>query len=433
MSPSARHLYPASLRHNAAVPAPTADGEPSRQLDGAWRVWERLRAFDRRYATWVDLFIALSLFVVCSGWLGHLEVHAFYAGDLWFVAGLTLPLIFRRRAPMTVFLVMAAVALVQWFVTGPLLADCALLVALYTVAAECEWLLVLAAALIIEVGVVMATVRWTPGGNVVKSFVFLSGLAFAALLAGVVVRALGGQLEWLAERAVRLELERDQQASLAAAAERARIAREMHDVVSHNIQVMVTLADAAAAARDPQRAAEAMHEVSGTGRQALTDMRRMLGVLREEPAPAAPLPYAPQPGLDELGALVERVRGTGLPVSVEESGRPFAVTGAAGLTVYRIVQEALTNALKHADHPASVEVRLEYRDPDLAVQVTDDGRAPANGNGNGVAQAPGGGHGVAGMAERAAAFGGTLEAGPRRAGGWCVLATLRDCRPPAGV
>ena len=138
MSPSARHLYPASLRHNAAVPAPTADGEPSRQLDGAWRVWERLRAFDRRYATWVDLFIALSLFVVCSGWLGHLEVHAFYAGDLWFVAGLTLPLIFRRRAPMTVFLVMAAVALVQWFVTGPLLADCALLVALYTVAAECE-------------------------------------------------------------------------------------------------------------------------------------------------------------------------------------------------------------------------------------------------------------------------------------------------------
>ena len=107
------------------------------------------------------------------------------------------------------------------------------------------------------------------------------------------------------------------------------------------------------------------------------------------------------------------------------------MSGAAGLTVYRIVQEALTNALKHADHPASVEVRLEYRDPDLAVQVTDDGRAPANGNGNGVAQAPGGGHGVAGMAERAAAFGGTLEVGPGRAGGWQVLATLRDCRAPA--
>ena len=149
--------------------------------------------------------------------------------------------------------------------------------------------------------------------------------------------------------------------------------------------------------------------------------------------------------MGELGALVERVRGTGLPVAVEESGRPFAVSGAAGLTVYRIVQEALTNALKHADHPGSVEVRLEYHDPDLSVQVTDDGRPRSGaggfgdgndtrgGTGNGWSPGADGGHGVAGMAERAAAFGGTLEAGPRRAGGWCVLATLRDCRPPAGV
>jgi signal transduction histidine kinase len=442
MSPSTRHLYPAWLRSGPADGAAPHrdDGEPGRQLDGAWRVWERLRAFDRRYATWVDVALAAVLFVLCSGWLGRQEVHAIHAGNLWFVALLTLPLVFRRRAPMTVFLFIAGVALVQWFVTGPLLADSALLVALYTVAAECEWLLVLAAALILEAGVLMATVRWSVAGNDVKTFVFLSGLAFAALLAGIVVRALGSQLEWLAERAQRLEIERDQQASLAAATERARIAREMHDVVSHNIQVMVTLADAAAAARDPERAAEAMHEVSGTGRQALTDMRRMLGVLREEPgsdAPVSPVPYAPQPGLGELGALVERVRGTGLPVSVEESGRPFAVSGAAGLTVYRIVQEALTNALKHADHPASVEVRLDYRDPDLSVQVTDDGRRPSA-NGNGAAGDPvaaaagaGGGHGVAGMAERAAAFGGTLEAGPGRAGGWQVLATLRDCRAPA--
>ena len=134
----------------------------------------------------------------------------------------------------------------------------------------------------------MATVRWNPAANHVQSFVFLTGLVFTALLAGVVVRALRSQLDWLAERAERLELERDQQASLAAVTERARIAREMHDVVSHNIQVMVTLADAAslAQASDPDRAAEAIHEVSSTGRQALTDMRRMLGVLREEPVPA---------------------------------------------------------------------------------------------------------------------------------------------------
>jgi signal transduction histidine kinase len=471
MSPSTRHLYPAWLRSWTTAGAPSARGEhaePTRQLDGAWRVWERLRAFDRRYASWVDLAVALVLFVVCSGWLGLQEDHVFNNGDLLLVVGLTLPLALRRRAPMAVFLFIAAVAFVQWLVTGPLLADCTLLVALYTVAAECEWLLVLAAALIMEAGVVVATVRWTPGGNVVKSLVFLSGLAFAALLAGVVVRALGSQLEWLAERTVRLERERDQQAWLAAAAERARIAREMHDVVSHNIQVMVTLADAATAARDPERAAEAMREVSGTGRQALTDMRRMLGVLREESDPSkppTPAPYAPQPGLRELPALVERVRGTGLPVSVEEAGRPFAVSGAAGLTVYRIVQEALTNALKHADRPGTVEVRLEYRDPDLSLRVTDDGRphvhgrphgnghadssahadgyayAHANGHGsghghgpaNGSAPPPGRGHGVTGMAERAAAFGGTLVAGPRQAGGWEVLATLRDCRAPAGA
>jgi signal transduction histidine kinase len=136
--------------------------------------------------------------------------------------------------------------------------------------------------------------------------------------------------------------------------------------------------------------------------------------------------------------LVERVRGTGLDVSLERSGRPFAVSGAAGLTIYRIVQEALTNALKHAAEPASVQVRLVFGDPDISVWVTDDGRADVlavvtgkgNGNVHGRPVTAGGGHGVAGMAERAAAFGGTLAAGPGPAGGWEVKATLRDCKAP---
>ena len=283
MAPSTRHLYPQWLRPGSARGAAASGRTPDRQLDGAWRVWERLRAFDRRYATFVDVAIAVVLFVLCSGWFTD-------AGgkqpNVWLVAALVFPLVFRRRAPMGVFLAISVVAFAQWLVTGPALADSSLLVAIYTVAVESEWVLVLAAAVILETGVVMATVRWTPTGNNFKSLVFLTGLAFAALLAGVVVRALRSQLDWLAERAERLELERDQQASLAAAAERARIAREMHDVVSHNIQVMVTLADAAAAAQasDPARAAEALHEVSSTGRQALNDMRRMLGVLREGPA-----------------------------------------------------------------------------------------------------------------------------------------------------
>jgi len=390
------------------------------------------------------------LFLLCSGWFVDTNASR---PSLWFVAALVFPLVFRRRAPMTVFLVIAAVAFVQWVVTVPGLADVSLLVAMYTVALESEWVLVLAASVILEAGIVMATARWTPTGNDVKSFVFLTGLAFTALLAGVVVRALRSQLDWLAERNERLELERDQQASLAAAAERARIAREMHDVVSHNIQVMVTLADAAAAqASDPSRATEAMQEVSSTGRQALTDMRRMLGVLRDEPtdgAPGpgagagagagaggagAPPPLAPQPGLGDLDALVERVRGTGLDVEVERTGPAFAVSGAAGLTAYRIVQEALTNALKHAEEPRRVEVHLDFDDPDLSVRVTDDGRAGAVVSGGaGIGRAvPAGGHGVAGMAERAAAFGGTLAAGPRQGGGWEVAATLRDCKVPPG-
>ncbi len=452
MRPSSRDLYPAWLRPGSAGDADAAGPDADPQMDRVWRVWERLRAFDRRYATYVDVALAVVLFVLCSGWVttAH-DPHP----NLIVVAALIFPLIFRRRAPMTVFLVIAAVAFIQWLVTGPALADASLLVAIYTVAVESAWMLVAFAAVLLEAGVVMATVRWTPTGDDVKSLVFLTGLAIAALLAGIVVRALRSQMDWLAERAARLEVERDQQASLAAAAERARIAREMHDVVSHNIQVMVTLADAAAAhAGDPDRAADAMREVSNVGRQALTDMRRMLGVLREAPSGptsagvrdgvTARAALAPQPGLGDLDALVERVRGTGLAVSVERTGRPFELSGAAALNAYRIVQEALTNALKHAEAPATVVVHLDFDDPDISVRVSDDGRlkvgAPApggvgspNGHGNGGAphaNGSGGGHGVAGMTERAAAFGGTLRAGPAAAGGWQVTATLRDCKAP---
>jgi signal transduction histidine kinase len=401
-----------------------------------------LRGWDQRFAIVVDAVLALALFIVCSGWFAFSKVaHV----DLWFVAGLTLPLIFRRRAPVTVFMVIAVVALVQWATTGPLLADAALLVALYTVAAESDWIAVVVATLVLEIGVILATEHWTPVGNYSKSLIFLTGMATAALLAGVVVRELRTQMSWLAERAHRLEIQRDQQTFLAAAAERARIAREMHDVVSHNIQVMVTLADAATVAQrtDQVRAAEAMTEVSGTGRQALRDMRRLLGLLRDGEEPNASDreegsdagPFAPQPGLAELGDLTKRVSSTGLAVELERLGEPFALSGAAELTVYRIVQEALTNALKHAVSARSVRISLSFGEPDVTVLVVDDGQFSAPTLTQGAA-APrgdrsGGGHGILGMAERAAAFDGTLSAGPRADGGWQVIATLRGCKAPA--
>jgi signal transduction histidine kinase len=411
-------------------PMPAAGGgsleRPAGGLDVAWRFWEHLRGWDRRYAFVVDTVLAVGLFLVGSGWF-FLREHP--RPNVAMVAGLTLPLIFRRRTPIGVFAVVSIVALVQYLVfNNPTVADAALLLALYTVTVDSHWMQAAVASVVLEIGVILATVHWVPTGNHIKGFVFLSGLAFAALLAGVVVRALRNQMEWLAERAQRLELERDQQASLAAAAERARIAREMHDVVSHNIQVMVTLADAAGAARasDSEHAAEAMREVSGTGRQALGDMRRMLGVLRDgNRTNADALPLAPQPGLGDLDALIDRVRSTGLTVSVEESGRRFALSEAAELTVFRIVQEALTNALKHAAEPSAVVIAITYDDPEVSVLVTDDGAGDQQLNGTG------GGHGVAGMAERAAAFGGSLRAGPHNDGGWQVEATLRGCKAPA--
>jgi signal transduction histidine kinase len=410
----------------------------------AWRVWERLRDLDQRFALVVDTTLAVGLFLVCTGWFVLSKVSA---PDLLLVAGLTLPLILRRRAPIAVFLVVAVVALIQWSVTGPLVADASLLAAIYTVTAECDWLAVVVAALMLEIGVILATARWTPVGNYFKSLIFLTGMASAALLAGVVVRALRSQMVWLAERAHRLEIERDQQTFLAAAAERARIAREMHDVVSHNIQVMVTLADAAAVAQraDPKRAAEAMTEVSGTGRQALSDMRRLLGLLRDGTVPADDTAghrppgaeaLAPQPGLTELDALADRVRSTGLAVKLETAGEPFPLSGAAGLTVYRIVQEALTNALKHALSATSVEVSLSFNDPEVGILVVDDGRTPSPVSSRGASaggpagNGHGSGHGVMGMTERAAAFGGTLLAGPHAGGGWQVATTLRSCKAP---
>ncbi|HEX3792984.1 MAG TPA: histidine kinase [Acidimicrobiales bacterium] len=408
----------------------TADPVVNRaeRSDAIWRMWRAFRDWDRRHAIAVDAVIAIGLFLASSSWVLHIGFNSSAEG---YAAGLTIPLLWRRRAPTAVFAVMAAVALAQWFTTGPLLADGALLVALFTVATEAPTAELVASAAVLEAGVILATVRWAVAGNHFKTFVFLSGMAFAATVAGIAVRELRRQMEWLAERGDRLEIERDQQASIAAAAERARIAREMHDVISHNLQVMVTLADAASVAQrtDPTRAAEAVTEISGTGRQALHDMRLMLGLLRQGEGTRTELAtgaaaLTPQPGLADLPALVERVKATGLDVELTQSGTAFDLSSSAGMTVYRIVQEGLTNTLKHAVSPHRVVISLLFDDPHVTVGVIDDGgpRAP------GRSAAPpnvGGGHGLDGMSERAAAFGGLLTAGPHEGGGWSINATLR--------
>ncbi|MEV0569966.1 sensor histidine kinase [Dactylosporangium sp. NPDC050588] len=228
----------------------------------------------------------------------------------------------------------------------------------------------------------------------------------------------------LEERAATLERERDHLARLAAADERAAIARELHDVVAHSLSVMIVQADGAGYTLDPSasRARHALDTIAATGRDALEDMRRVVSVLRGA-TPGAGDVSRRRVGLAELDRLVERA---GLRVDLETVGTPAGLSVAEELTAYRIVQESLTNTLRHAGPDAKVTLRLEYAPEHLVIEATDDGggRLPAATKGSG-------GHGLIGMRERVALHGGTVSAGPRFDGGWTVTATIPRTPPPA--
>ncbi len=342
-----------------------------------------------RHPLLVDLLLALVLLV--------LGVATSQGSDRLLAAALTLPLIWRRRAPFAVFAVICVFAFWQWLADTNLIADIALLVAVYTVAAQEPRGRVIAACVMLELGIVLAVARWAAPA-VLPSFVLLTGMATAAVVLGLNVRTRRAYLATLEDRAEQLERERDQQGRLAAAAERARIAREMHDIVAHNLSVMIALADGAGyqSEQDPKRSARAMQQVSVTGRHALGEMRRLLGVLREDESTA----LAPQPGLADLEPLLEQVRAAGLHARLETSGAPVALGAGAELTVYRLVQEALTNTLKHSGGDAHATVRLRYDATGVEVEVTDDG--------HGRPRVAAGGQGLDGMRERAAVYGGEL-------------------------
>ncbi|GAA1754154.1 sensor histidine kinase [Agromyces humatus] len=248
------------------------------------------------------------------------------------------------------------------------------------------------------------------------SSIALALFMLIATLIGVTVGNRRRYLDALIARAHDLARERDQQAELAAAQERSRIAREMHDIVSHGLTVMITLAEGSAvtAGRDPERAADAMRHVADAGRDALGEMRRMLGVLTG-PADAA-ADRSPQPDVAAIPALVDGFREAGLPVRLTTSG-PAITEPTLQLAVYRIVQEGLTNALRHASGAQHVDVRIERRDDDIEVTVEDDAVHRS-------IRMTGAGRGLAGLRERVALYGGTVEAGSRPGGGWLLRATL---------
>ncbi|WP_340373822.1 histidine kinase [Streptomyces sp. SS7] len=319
---------------------------------------------------------------------------------------LLLPLVWRRRAPWAVFCAVAAAAWGQWLLGLQLPADIALPVALYTVAAHSTRRHLLSACAVLECGIVLACLRWAADGRFAITVLTLNALAAAAA-------ALGANMRALRERAAHLEVEQDQRARLAVAEERARITREMHDIVTHNLSVMVALADSAAYARSADKSSAVLPQISETGRQALTDMRRALGILRAGEPDAE---RHPPPGIAQLESLAVQMRAAGLPTRLEVEGDHTPVPSTAQLTVYRLVQEALTNTLKHTPSGTRAEVRIRCLAASVTVDVTDDGPAQPAGVPSG--------HGIAGMRERAVTYGGTLHAGALPGGGWRVRTRL---------
>jgi signal transduction histidine kinase len=371
----------------------------------------------------MDAVFAVGLFLASTAALRR-PIHHGPPMLLLVHTALVLPLIWRRRAPMAVFCCIAGAALVQWFGDIRIPTDVTLLIALYAVAAYSTRRRTLLAFAVVEGGILLATLRWSVHDRGTGTFVSLSAMTTAAMVLGLNMHSRRDRLATLEDRAVRLERERDQQAQLAVAGERARIAREMHDIVTHNLSVMVALADGAAFAQrqSPERATTAMRQVSVTGRQAITDMRRFLGVLRADEPDAL---RHPMPGIGQLPSLVEQVRAAGLPTRLDVAGDPAPVPAAAQLTVYRLVQEALTNTLKHAPAGTRADVRIGCAPDAVAVTVTDDG----TGSAASLDPTRSAGHGLPGMRERAAAYGGRLTAGPLPGGGWQVAAVLTLITP----
>ncbi|MFJ3956963.1 sensor histidine kinase [Arthrobacter sp. NPDC090010] len=235
---------------------------------------------------------------------------------------------------------------------------------------------------------------------------------------GALTRARRLRIQAIEDRARRLEVENQHERALAAADERAHIAREMHDIVAHSLSVIITQADGGryAAVADPEMGRQALETIAQTGRSSLAEMRRLLGVLRQEQE----ADYRPQPGLEDIPDLVNDLRASGLSVLLTQEGAPRKeLPAGAELTAYRLMQEALTNCLKHAGPAASVDARLSWTAKGLAVSVRDDGRGAAA-----APPGPGGGNGLRGMSERVALYDGTVTARPQSGGGFTVEALI---------
>jgi signal transduction histidine kinase len=358
--------------------------------------------------TW-DALLAIGLFLVSFASIGitpSAGASAVVVVEQLLLVGLACgPLTVRRRWPLGVLAATGAATALYPVAFSGAPAELALVVAAYTAASLLDRRSVTRVAL--PIGVAAALVMELAQqrhGNWVEVLV---GVTFVVLLPMLL-----GRIAY--NRRVRIAVDRERAATDAVVAERARIARELHDVVAHAIGVMVVQAGAARTVidRDPTEAKAAMARVEDTGRAGLAEMRRLIGVLTAD-GPAGEL--APQPGLAQLDELFAAVRSAGLPVELVREGVERPLPTGVDVNAYRVIQEGLTNALKHAGS-AHARVRLRYGEDLLVIEVTDDGR--------GAAATPGVGHGLVGMRERVGMFGGTVETGPRPGGGFLVRAEI---------
>ncbi|MFK0116768.1 sensor histidine kinase [Streptomyces sp. NPDC090994] len=397
------------------------------------RINRRVRAFDRRHPLVWDLlltgfWVTAALIDYAGGGWRTITLNPGAPGWLLLTLslGFTVPLLWRRTHPRAVLLAMAPVSLANAWSGAALQAALLQLALVYHLALRRPLRHLWWATLMVIAPTVVTVARhggestWTQQlGSQLTTIV-------TATLIGITIRTRRDYTEALEDRARRLETERDQQARLAAAAERARIAREMHDIIGHHLSVITGLADGGryAAAKSPDRAAQALDAIGTTSREALGELRHLLDVLREDDTAARAAELTPQPTLTDLDRLITGVRKAGLPVRTTVHGSPALAPGRQ-LALYRVIQESLTNTLKHAGPDATSHIDLSYGEGGaVTLTVTDTGRAAPPGP-------PADGRGLPGMRERTALYGGTLEAGPRPAPdhGWRVRLYLPEENP----
>ncbi|WP_155059432.1 sensor histidine kinase [Streptomyces blattellae] len=423
----------------ASVPPETLLSETSRREDVAVMEWlTRLTAADQHHPSFRRWAVPL----VCA-LLGVPALKDAAEGrgpGIPTVAALlvafSVPLLWRQQRPILVFAITSTVSAMSLGLEADTASDVARVVALLNVGRQVRPfpLAVCTAIAVMQTSVSVAVTGGDDGPiptylRTPLVAIIQSALVAAVAAAGLVGRVVNAYVKALHERAVRMEVERDQRVRLAAAAERARVAREMHDILGHTLAVIVGLANGAAGLTEakPRRGAETLRIIADSGRGALAELRRLLAVIGDdEKATAEGTLLAPQPGLSDLTPLLERVRAAGPAVALHSEGHRTDLPPSLQLAVYRVVQEALTNTLKHAAadttvqvvitaDDTAVDVTVEDTGPSLHVRMSDEGR------------------GLVGMRERAALYGGSVTAGPNHRGGWTVHARFEIATTPAST